>query len=755
MRRTAPALITNTGVRTVLVKTSDLKPGMVIQEDVMLPSGSILINARQRLTEQLINTVERRGVDVIQIVPAEEPAEADAAADTAPSDGGKRQEPAAPIQRLPGLELQVAPDLMSAKLKIEPLQNSLNELKLQDILDFLDNRELTFGTNYEAINQFLEKWNKFKKFYEIDNIARGVFAQPGREGPLEFHVTCLNGDETIKKAHSFQHVWELTAENIAADRVLPGQVIAEKKIAQAPIPGMNIKGQALVTEEIVSAPITLDPTVEYDKSGKKIVSRATGIAYFDETGRIGIIPINFDGKAEVRLEEGNMKAVLVLHPAGEGGSMPGKSDIQQLMAQQNVTTGVRQAVLDKVCDQLAKGLVPEKEVVIAEGIPATNGENGRVELLINVETSLKLKENPDGSVDYKNVKIVNSVAKGAELARLIPPEHGRPGRDVTGKEIAAKDGIAAKLPVGTNTVISKQNPDVLLAATDGNARYNNSVIEISEGFVVRGNIDYSTGNVKYAKSVTVNGDVRTGFTVECGGDLQVNGIIEDATIIVGGNVLVKHGFVGQGKGLIDGRGNVNIGFMKNQTIKSWESVVIAREALNANIFARKSIMIHGNPLSAAGGRLVARDSISVFTVGNSSGIKTQLEVGVDFLLIDELEKAQKQAEEVSDNLRKIFETYKKYENQLKIRHKLSPKDQMLFTKLRETLIKYQQQLKTLEERTEIIKSKTHKFDTSYIKIEHGVLPGTIIKIGERHMLVKEEIIGPKTVRLINFEIRVI
>jgi len=48
---------------------------------------------------------------------------------------------------------------------------------------------------------------------------------------------------------------------------------------------------------------------------------------------------------------------------------------------------------------------------------------------------------------------------------------------------------------------------VLIAGTDGNAKFNGMNVEISEGFVVNGNVDFSTGNIKYAKSVVVSGDV--------------------------------------------------------------------------------------------------------------------------------------------------------------------------------------------------------------------------------------------------------
>jgi hypothetical protein len=241
----------------------------------------------------------------------------------------------------------------------------------------------------------------------------------------------------------------------------------------------------------------------------------------------------------------------------------------------------------------------------------------------------------------------------------------------------------------------------------------------------------------------------------CGGDLQVNGIIEDARITVGGNVLCKYGFVGQGKGLIDAQGDVNLGFVKNQTIRSRGTVSIAKEAINPTIYARQAVLVHGKPLSVAGGTVVARDLIELDTVGSRSGIRTLIEVGLDFVLFDELEKTEKQIVDVTENMRKIFNSYKRYEQMLKVRRTLPARDQQLFDKIKKTLLKYRQQIKALEQRKSIVTAKMHAFDRACINIKHSALPGTLIKIGERHLMVKEEIIGPKSVRFINFEIKVL
>ena len=49
----------------------------------------------------------------------------------------------------------------------------------------------------------------------------------------------------------------------------------------------------------------------------------------------------------------------------------------------------------------------------------------------------------------------------------------------------------------------------------------------------------------------------------------------------------------------------------------------------------------------------------------------------------------------------------------------------------------------------------YDFANAYIKIEHAAMPGTIFKIGERKHLVKQEIIGPKSVRYVDAEIRIL
>jgi hypothetical protein len=743
----------------VVLDIEQAKPGMKLEEDVLLPSGAILVNASQTLTPSLIQTIQKRGIQKIQVVPEEtKPQSAleeknDDSGEDHPSEAPSlAEEKPAPPSR-PKIKIIVSKDGMSAKLCVEPSGAENEPLTEGDIAAALTDAGVVFGIDDKAISGIVDKWKIFKRYYEIDGIAKGTPPQSGKEGSYDFVVRNISDVGKLAVARKARYFWEIKAGGIEVQRVDPDTVIAKKQNDLPAMPGTTVRGDGVPTNEMVKASLTLEQTARYTADKKAIVSTVTGIVYFINAA-VGVSPLNFDGSIDLSVSPDKMKAQVTFHPPGEGGKHPSPAQARELLRENKITYGVMEEELKNALAQCAQGGYPDQPVVIAEGTPPLNGENGKIDFLFNLETSLKPKVNPNGTVDYKNVELVVSVSKGQELARLIAPTKGAPGRDILGRPAPAVDGVAAKLPIGTNTAQSPSDPAVLVAATDGNVAYNGTAVEIREGFFVKGNVDFSTGNIKYAKSVVVGGDIASGFKVDCGGDLQVTGTIEDAEAVVGGNVLCKMGFVGQGKGIIDAKGDVNLAFMKNQIVKCRQNVVIAKEALNCTIFARKTITIHGNPVSIAGGKMMARDCITAYSIGNAGGIKSIIEVGTDFVLIEDLQKTDAQLAEIAENRSKLLQTCRKYERLAELKKNPDGRAEAMHAKLKDALAKYEQQLKALEERKKLIVSNMYEFKNARIAIEHAAMPGTVFKIGSRLLQLKEEVIGPKTVRLVDEEIKI-
>jgi len=455
-------------------------------------------------------------------------------------------------------------------------------------------------------------------------------------------------------------------------------------------------------------------------------------------------------KLEIAVARNAMSADLTLVPAGPVSEELTLAALQSALRQSGITTGVNEAFLIDIVAQWTQEKQHAVFEGVARGMPPREGDNGSVEFLFNTETSLSPKVNPDGTADYREVNIYNPVGQGRKLARLRVPGKGIPGTTIFGEAVAATDGKPAVLPTGPNTEIDADGE--LAASIDGVVRYAGGLVEVVEGFTIDGDVDFSTGNIRFDKSVMIKGDIKPGFRVECGGDLQVEGLIEDCTLIVGGSVLCKHGFIGQGKGLLEAGGDVNLGFVMNQTVKSRKSVNIARDAVNSRIYAQNAISVHGKPLSVEGGTLMARESITLHGVGNRAGVRTGLEVGSDYTLLEELIQNEEDGLALKGKHYEYSEIIKKYRHFAAIKKRLSPQEELLVSKLEAAVAHLKGQLAALYERREAIRGGLYEIEQAYIAIGHAALPGTEFKIGEQRYTVEIEVAGSKTVRLLHHAI---
>jgi uncharacterized protein len=643
---------------------------------------------------------------------------------------------------------------MSASLTIDPTGPLSEELTYETLMAEIEASGVTAGLVRDLIPEIVLKWKNRKRHYEFSTIAKGTPAQPGQEGAFTAKVRHITDSADAVILQESRFYWQAAERLGKLQRVSTGTVVAEKLFDTPSKPGVNVKGETVEAGPPIESAITLRENVLFSPDRKQIIAQADGILFRDGES-IGVYALNFNGSFDLSIDNNKMAARIIVHPPGEGGVMPPRQEIDDLLSGSGIMVGIKKEAVDELFDGFNEGRFSREPVVVAEGIPPLHGENGKVEFLFNTTTSLAPKVNPDGSVDYKNVDIIISVPKGKELARMLPPTNGTAGRNIFGETLPCKDGTPGILPIGPNTEPSSGSDDVLIASIDGIVRYTGYYVEVCEGYIIKGDVDFSTGNIKYDKSVIINGDIKSGFSVECGGDLQVAGIIEDSTVTVGGNVLCKHGFVGQGKGIVEAKGDVNLGFIMNQTVKSRKSVNIAKEAINSTIYARHSICVHGKPLSIAGGMFVARELISVYTVGNHSGVRTNLEVGLDFSLEEELKKNEEQEAEIGPKRQKLLESVAKLSHLSSLRKRLSAQEELLLNKLKIAIAKIEEQMQLLEKRKKIIQSKLHELENANIKVEHSAMPGTLFKIGERRHFLKEEVIGPKTVRLIQQEITIL
>ena len=362
---------------------------------------------------------------------------------------------------------------------------------------------------------------------------------------------------------------------------------------------------------------------------------------------------------------------LLENPVSE--KRPCAADVMREIKSHGITFGVNQDIIDITLEFYLEHGVGEENLVIAEGKKPVPGENGRIEYLVK-EPVVELSPAADGSIDYREFNSISAVKKGQPIARNVPPGQGIDGIDVLGKVITAKPGLAAKFPQIQNTEPDKCDPSLLVSKIDGCVLFKAGVIEITECHEVRGNVDFSTGNIRFNGSVRIQGDVKSGFQVEASGSVTVGGVVEDATIIAGGDVIVKSGFIGTGKGSIVSGHDVKLGFVRNQKVVAEGTISVEKEAIDASFHANKSIVVRRNGLGLAGGNSYAKESMVLSKLGTEAEVKTEVRLGNDPVLA-------RQIDELKSRLRDLSQKSAHYASQLREIENSKKKSKELFTAL--------------------------------------------------------------------------
>ncbi|HHV77590.1 MAG TPA: FapA family protein [Syntrophothermus lipocalidus] len=196
-------------------------------------------------------------------------------------------------------------------------------------------------------------------------------------------------------------------------------------------------------------------------------------------------------------------------------------EVLQALREKGVVYGVdeekvRTAVLK------ANGL----RVAVAFGRPAVPSKDGYLDLVYERHTDTTAAKD-EQKVDFRELNIFESVKAGEVVARIVEPVQGQPGMTVTGKEIEVKLPRAAHFRVGKGV---RQVDDRLVATISGRPKVTGNLVEVLPLLLIEGDVDISTGNIRFSGDVLIKGNVTSGMTVSAEGMIKVLGIVEKARV---------------------------------------------------------------------------------------------------------------------------------------------------------------------------------------------------------------------------------
>ncbi|HKP97779.1 MAG TPA: FapA family protein [Fibrobacteria bacterium] len=306
------------------------------------------------------------------------------------------------------------------------------------------------------------------------------------------------------------------------------------------------------------------------------------------------------------------RAVLTIKGAiARAGLSLTREDVAGKLQSLQVVNGVDWTAVDR----MIAGKQYDRGQVIAQGTPGTPSRDASIQEKIKIDSDLKPVVDKDGKADYKNVDNIHQVKKGDVLAVKIPAVQGTESKDIFGKQQPAPPPKDIQFKLGTNTAVSADGLE-LQAAVGGYVYHQAGAVCVGVTYVLKGDVDFHTGNLHYLGDIQVLGNVTDGFTVEAEGNVTVEGTVEGAQVIShGAGVTVKSGVFGHGKGRIAAKTSVHLQSAQDAAIECEDGPVEVEAGLRNCHVTAKSFKGDKSGCSVVGGEIKAFGDVILAVMG--------------------------------------------------------------------------------------------------------------------------------------------
>lgn len=447
-----------------------------------------------------------------------------------------------------------------------------------------------------------------------------------------------------------------------------------------------------------------------------------------------------ESKIEIEISENKMKAyVSITKPRGT--NLPKVENVVKAAEDLGIVNGINKEIIKNIIDSKKFG----EKILFAEGVEPVDGKSGYIKY--NIKTAAnKQKLKPmaeDGEkVDFKNLDIVENVKAGQVLAVKISPELGKKGIDILGNEIEAKDGFEIQIEAGKNTTISEDGIN-LIANTDGMVNMVGKRIDVLDVFVVE-EVGLATGDIDFAGSVLVKNDVQADYNIKAEGNVIVNGNVESSSIYSDGDVTIKGACFGKEVGIINSKNDIILNFIESTKLEADGNIIVNEGIMNCNVTAGKKILLVDKKGTIVGGDLKAAEGIEAINIGSSRGIKTEIEVGVNPKVLEDIKKIEL---EIDENHKKMEQVEKNLnflqEMKSSMGEKLPEDKEDMLKKMNIAKFTMAQKIKELEIELEDLKTAAGNIKNAVVSVHNICYAGVKIKIRKGSYTVKEPLVNVK------------
>lgn len=410
-----------------------------------------------------------------------------------------------------------------------------------------------------------------------------------------------------------------------------------------------------------------------------------------------------------------------------------KEDVLFRLKKEKICYGIEENQIVDMID----GRKHDEYFIVARGKAPKNGMNAKIEEVVEIDVNAKPVETHNGFVDFKNIETFKQIVEGEVIAIKYPPTKGTPGINIFGKPIEATPGKDIKFPLGKNTCLS-ENDTKMVAAIGGFLYRQDNLICVGEVFIVKGNVDFSSGNIKYQGNTIINGNVNPDFKVESEGDIVIKGLVEGAEIVSRhGNVDIRKGILGRNKTRVYAGKNIKLLFAQNASIEAGEDLTVKKNLLHCSAKA-ETVSMTDFGSSIVGGNVSVYKDLDVFDAGSNKTIATTIRA-----IDQKQESIEKKIKDITALEEKISPSVKPLRNRIKMMGTMIQRDGKSVThRSRDEFKKVTEEHECLLQKLEYISYKKSEFEK--IRNAPPQTPGRIRVAGSVYPNVTIEMYNKKT-----------
>jgi uncharacterized protein len=339
----------------------------------------------------------------------------------------------------------------------------------------------------------------------------------------------------------------------------------------------------------------------------------------------------------VEINPDGMQATLHIHPPIPGSTALVDQDLPQLLEKAGIVYGIDPDALQQAQTFIREQRSEFYKIPVAAGTPPGISTDAEIRFELEIGP-LAGRILADGSIDFRERRIMVGVHAGQHIATKIPSIPGSPGINVLGKAIEPEEGNDIKVKISNDTAFSEDDMRVTATKDGVLSVVNTTTIKVCSRLLLPGDIDYKTGNVESGNSLSIRGSIQPGFKVTADGDIEIGGSLMSAAVSGQANVVIKGGITGK-TSHIEALGDADIRFIEQGTVESGGIVVIRTQSYYSRITAVSDIRCQAGS-KVMGGDLIAGGNLTLADVGSDNCDSTLLAAGVDpkrLLLYHELQ----------------------------------------------------------------------------------------------------------------------